>query len=598
MDINERTDVIYQYIVQRRTMEDIAYDMGYSGTGVVSQIVKDGNFNRDRGTRNNFGGGMDLGRYAPGKPAARGIRVTHDMIYDYLCDVDYWGNFDNYIADIAGEMEEERARQQRQEQTIREQQQRQRQLEEQRRREQAARDEEFRRFQEQEQKRKAAEKAAKEKEYPRYIEQGLRCLKGNELQNAYNSFLAAQDCIDTYEVRAYIAETLANAENAASHSDTIVDYLECYKDFLAKNNKRLSTEYMLHLARAYRHKNNLGNSCFYFLLAGESYYLAGDYEKADAIYTENDRKNNRYDKDIVECAFRIAYSRSKKKDMTEADHRYCIKWYNVAVEQGQKTAYSYGNRSYHHRMIGNSYEAVEDAKEAISLGLHERYVYNNLLNAQIDNWDHADLMETLDEMDSYGYSYEPWIRGLAIENSTEHDAEEALPYYRQQIERNANHIQSLFYLTCYESDYRLSVQYGLRYLQLAKDANEKKWIRETVYVKAKATKDPYLIEKALEWNPEKRADYEAEKRQLEEYERQRKAEELRIKQEKERAEAEAEEMRLEKERMKEAEHLREEEHRMEEEKRRLEEERRLAEEAKAFAEKKKEEEELLLAILF
>ena len=609
MNLNEVTDVIYQYIVQKQSMEKIADYMGYgdgnpkAGISIVSEILEEANFNPDKKTRNNnFGGGRDLGRYAPGRPAARGLRITHDMIYDYLCDIDYWGNFDNYVADIADEKRAEREQQQMQEQQRREQQERQRQLEEQRRREQAARDAEFKRIQAQEEARKAAEKAAKEREYPRYIEQGLRYLKADDIRNAYDAFINAQKCKDTYEARKYIAETIANSGNPGSHSDTIIEYLECYSEFLAKSNKKLSPEHMLHLARAYRSKNNLGTSCYYFLLAGEHYYLAKDYAKADAIYTENDKENNRYNRDIVDCAFRMAYSRSKKENMTNADHQYCIKWYTVAIDLGQQTGYAYGNRSHHNRMLGDSYEAVDDAREALSYGIHEKYVYNNLLKAQVDNYDdYDDLTETMDEMDAYGYSYDPWYRGVAIERSYDHEDEEALPYYRQQIKIDPNHAESLNYLMFYETDNRLATEYGFRRLALADDNADEKWLCEAVYYKARSTGDPELIEKALKWYPEARADYEAEKKQHEEYERRVREEEARLAQERARLEAEAEaariaeEQRLAQERRLEAERRLAEEARLAQE-RRLEEERRLAEEARIRREK--EEEELLLTVLF
>lgn len=609
MTIRQGADVIYRYIVEGLTMENVGYATGFT-IKEVSEAVEKGNFNRDRATRNNFQGGQDKGRYAPGRAAAKGVKITRNMILDYLQNIDYWDyDFDQYVAAVAEDMAAERYQQEQYEQERRQQEERRRQQaarEEQYRREQAARAEQQRRAYEAEQARLAAEKAKMEKQYPQYIELARKQLKAGKLQEAIEAARTARKCKDTYETNSLIAEILSSAGNAASHASEIIRELNELEEARKKNGNKLYSNECLWLARAYANSGNKGNACYYYFLAAEPLYEAKDYARADAIYTENDEKTRKYSSWVKDGAFKCAFSRGEKKNPTQADHEYCVAWYDAAITAGQQTAYAYANRSYHQRMLGDSFEAVSDAETAIGMGLREKYVYNNLLKAQVDELDYDGMLETMDEMDRLGHSYEPWYRGYAIENSYDYEDEEALPYYRQQVQKDPNHPESLRFLSIYEKDRAQGARYAIRYVkQASKNDSDAKWMSEVALMNADLSKDPELIRQALELNPEEKAKRKAE----EEQQRIKKAEQARLERERlqreeeqrQRLEAlrraeEAEKRRQEEERRAEEARLAEEEGlRAEAEaRRRAEEELRRAEEA----EKRRQEEETLLAILF
>lgn len=605
MNIRQGADVIYRYIVEGLSMEKVGYATGFT-TAEVSAAVERGNFNRDRATRNNFQSGQDRGRYAPGKAAARGVKITRNMILDYLENIDYWDyDFDEYVAAVAEDMAEERHQQEQYERERREQEERRRQQaarEEQYRREQAARAEQQRRAYEAEQARLAAEKARLEKQYPQYIELARKNLQAGKLQAALDAVRTARKCKNTYETNALIAEIQSTANNAAEHADEIIRELSELESWRKEKGNSLHSNECLWFARAYVNKGDKSNACYYYFLAAEPYYTAKDYERADAIYTENSEKTNMYSSQIKDSAFKCAFSRSQKKNLTDVDYQYCVSWYDAAIQARQQTAYAYGNRSYHHRMLGDSFEAVSDAETAIGMGLHEKYVYSNLLKAQMDECEYDDMLQTMDEMDRRGYAYDPWYRGYAIEYSNEHEDEEAFPYYQKQIQKDPNHLESLRFLAVHVPNRAQGARYAIRYVNLTQgDGFDRKWMRETALVYADFSKDPELIRQALELNPEEKAKREAERNRAEA--------ERRAKAEQERREAEI--RRLEEERRRELEARRQAEEearrRAEEEERRRQEEARLAEEArlraeeeqrKLEAERKRAEEETMLAILF
>ncbi len=608
MTIRQGADLIYRYIVQGLSMEKIANATGFT-IGDVSSAVEKGNFNRDRGQRCNFQSGQDRGRYAPGKAAARGVRITREMILEYLSDIDYWNyDFDEYVAAVAEDVAQEQYQQQQYEQERREQEERRRQQavrEEQYRREQAARAEMQRRAQEAENARRAAEQAAREKQYPQYIELARKNLKAGKLQEALNAVRTARQCKDTYETNALIAEIQSTAGNASSHADEIIRELTELEEARKKNGNSLASNECLWMARAYVNKGNKNNACYYYFLAAEPFYAAKDYVRADAIYTENSENTNMYSSQIKDSAFKCAFSRGEKKDITQGDHQYCIGWYDAAINAKQQIAYAYGNRSFHHRMLGDSFEAVDDAKTAIGLGLHEKYVYLNLLKAQKDEMDNEGMFETMDEMDRRNYAYEPWFRGYAIENSYDYEDEEAIPYYRKQIQKDPNHLESLRFLGGYEKDRAQAARYAIRYVNLTSgDGYDRKRMREIALMYADYSKDADLIRQALELNPQEKAKRIAqeEQRRRDEAERAYKEQE-RIRQEEQRkrleairlAEEEERRRREEEKRAEEARRAEEERIRAEAEQRRREEEeqRRLKE-----TEKRRHEEEILLAILF
>lgn len=591
MTIRQAADILHRYIVQKISMPKLEIATGIP-MSTISELVENAGFNQDRGQRCNFQGGKDLGRYAPGKPAARGLRITREMILDYLENIDYWDrDFENYVAAMAEEMAEEAHQRQLYEQDRLEQEERRRQQaarEEQYRREQAARAEAARREAEAAAARYAAEQAAKEKKYPQYIDQGVRFLKAGKLKEAYDAFLAAKSCRDTYEVRLYIVDVLARASNASEHANTIIQDLESYQDYVKKQGRNLTPEQFLHLARAYCHVGNRGTSCYYYLLAADPYYAAKDFAKADAIYSENDKNNNSYTAMVQNSAFKMAYARSQKGNLTQVDFQYCVKWYTVAIEKGQQTAYAYANRSYHNRMLGETDEAIDDAREALAFGLHEPYVYKNLIDAMIEGYEDDGLLELLEDMDRRKIAYQPWVKGWALEMSDEHESEEATPYFQAQISRDPNHKYSLRFLSVYEPDHIKAAEYGLRFLKLSgKDDTEYSWICEVTLMQADLTHNQTLIEAALQYNPAEKSKRQAAKLAREEAQRRAEAERKRLEQERARQE---EERRRALEAKRQAE---------EEERRRLEEECRLEEERRrAEQEKRRAEEEILLAVLF
>ncbi len=591
MTIRQEADILYRYIVQKVSMPKIEAATGIK-MSQISELAEQTGFNRDRGQRCNFQGGEDWGRYAPGKPAARGLRITREMIMDYLEDVDYWDrDFGNYVAAMAEEMAEEQHQKQLYEQERREQeelQRRQAAREEQYRCEQAARAEAARREAEAAAARYAAEQAAKAKQYPGYIEQGVRFLNAGKIKEAYDAFCAAKNCRDTYEVRAYLAEALAQAGNAQEHANTIIQELETYQDFLKKNGRTLTADQLLYLARAYCHVKNRGTSCYYYLLAAEPFYNAKDFARADAIYTENDKMNNSYTAMVQNSAFKMAYARAQKSGLNQGDYQYCVKWYTVAIERGQQTPYAYANRSYHNRMLGDLDEAIDDAREALALGLFEPYVYKNLIAAMTEGYEGNGLLELLADMDRRKIAYDPWVKGWAIEMSEDHEDKEAIPYYQNQLLRDPNHKESLRFLTVFEPDHTKATEYGLRYLKIAKkDEIGYQWICEATLIQADVTHNEALIEAALQFNPEEKAKRQAERIAREEARRRAEAEQKRLEQER---------MRLEEERRRAAEAKRLAE---EAEQRRIEAERRAEEERqKAERERQRKEEETLLALLF
>ncbi len=595
MTIRQEADILYRYIVLGNPMKNIAGDVGIN-MSTVSDLVEKTGFNRDRATRNNFDGGQDKGRYGNGRAAARGVRVTREMIMEYLEYIDdYYYSFDRYISEVADEMYEEQQEAEMRERERREREEkarRQAALEAERRQEQARREEQYRREMaaraeaerkriEAENARRRAEQEALLKKYPGYIELARKNLREGKLQAALDAVWEARKCQHTYETNALIAEIQSKASNANEHADQIIKELTQLEEWRKQNKKTLTPDENLWFARAYMNKGDKNNSCTYYFYAGDYYYDRKEYEKADVIYTEGVTKTDYFSSWSPSGAFRVAYSRSKKSRLTKEDYKFCASWYGTAIYYNQQKSYAYGNRSWHNRMLGNYDEAVADAKAAISMGLHEEYVYNNLIYAQLANWDYDDIFETMDAMDKRGYGYEPWIKGWAINCSSDYDDEEAMPYFKKQIAIDPGHKESLRYLLIYEKEHRLAAEYALRYLgKIDKNDQEYSFLCDVALNRADLSKDAGLISRALMFNPEEKAQREARIREAEEQKRR----------------IEAERKRLEEERLrKEAERRRAEElKRQEEERLRALEEARL----KAEEEKNRLEEELLLAILF
>ncbi len=591
MTIRQAADILYRYIVLGNSMQKIADDIGIYLSD-VSGVVEDANFNRDRGTRNNFQGGQDKGRYGNGKAAARGIRITREIILEYLEYIDEYNyNFDGYIAEIAEERyaEQQEARMREEERREREERaRRQAALEFQRRQEQAARAEAERKRIEAENARKRAQQEALLKKYPGYIELARKNLSEGKLQAALDAVLDARRCKHTQETNALIAEIQSKATNAKEHADEIIRELTQLEEWRKQNGKTLTPDENVWLARAYLNKGNKNDSCTYYFYAGDYYYDKNEYVKANAIYTEGVEQTNYFSSWSSNGAFRVAFSRAKKPDLTKEDYKFCVSWYSTAIQYNQQKNYAYGNRSWHNRMLGNYEEAVSDAKTAIKLGLHEEYVYNNLMYAQVANLDYDDLFETMDAMDKRGYTYEHWIKGMAIYYSSDYEDKEALPYFKKQIAIDQNHKESLRYLLIYEEEHRLAAEYAIRYLKMIDSSNSQySFICEVALNRADLSKDAALITEALNFNPEEKKRREAKKREAEESKRRAEAERRRL--EEERIRREAERRRAE-----------EEKRRAEEEKRREEERLRALEEArkKEREEKQRAEDELLLAILF
>lgn len=592
MTIKQEAEIIYQYIVVGYSMENIADSMGIEIRD-VSELVKYANFNRDRGQRCNFQSGKDRGRYKPGMAAARGVKITRNMVLEYLQYIEDWNyDFDEYIIAVADDMAEQRRHDQMYEQERREREELRRQLsayEEQVRREQQARAEAMRKAQEAENARRAAEQAAKEREYPKYVQKGFDFLNKNKMQEAYDAFRAAQSCIDTYEVRAYIAKALALSGNAREHADTIISELSLYRGFLDGNNQSMPSEYRLHMARAYAHKERYSDAAYCYFMAAEPYYREEDYIKADEIYTENANVTNTYTLNVENSAFKVACSRANRKNLTREDYEYCVNWYTEAIYHNQLKTYALSNRSYFYRMLGEYEKAITDAKTAITFCLNEDYVYSNLLLAQMDNSDFEDALKTMDKMDSYGYKYEPWVRGYALQQ-TDADGSESIHYFLQQLKIEPNHLTSLQSVAYYSKDYALAADCAMRYAGIVdKSDSDYERMCELALFNAQLSKDASLIARALSLNPKEKARLEAEKRDEEaacrdriERERIRQEQERRLILEQKRLEEEAERKRLEEEKR-----LAE-----EAERKRLEEEKRSAEDAK------KREEEMLIALLF
>lgn len=595
MNIRQEADVLYRYIVLGHTMKTIAEDVGISMSD-VSLLVEDTGFNRDRATRNNFSGGQDKGRYGVGKAAARGVRVTREMILEYLEYIDdYQGRFERYIAEVAEDMyaqqeedrmreqerreREERARRQAEAERMRRQEQARR--EEEYRRAEAARMEEQRRREEAENARRRAEQEALLKKYPGFIEQARRFLKEGKMQSALNMAYEARKCSHTYETNILIAEILASSGNAKEHADTIIKELKQVEQWRKQNGNSLTPDENLWIARAYVNKGNRDDSCTHYFYAGDYYYDRKDYEKANKIYTEGVEKTNYFSSWSKDGAFRVAISRSRLKTLSNEDYKFCVYWYNTAIHYNQQKSYAYANSSWHHRMLKNYDAAVESAKKAMELGLHEEYVYNNLLYAQVANMDYDDIFETMEAMDKRGYKYPSWIKGWAIFYSSDYEDEDAKPYFKKYILTDPNHKESLRYLLIYEDDNALAARYAIRYLKLIDSSDsEYSFICRIALNRADLTADHSLISQALIFNPDEKAEREAKKRAAEEEKRRIEAEKKRLEEERLRKEAEK--------------------RRAEELKRREEERLRLLEEArrKAEAERKRAEEEMLLAILF
>ena len=279
MTIRQEADILYRYIVLGNAMHKIEEDLGVNKS-VVSELVAQTGFNRDRGQRNNFSGGQDKGRYGYGRAAARGVRVTREMILEYLEYIDdYYYSFDRYIAEIAEDMyaqqqeaamqererreREERAR--RQAEADRQRRQEQAQREEAYRREQAARAEAERRRIEAENARRRAEQEAMLKKYPGYIDLARKNLNEGKMQTALNMAYEARKCNHTYETNMLIAEILAKSGNAKEHADAIIRELKQVEEWRRQNNKTLTPEENLWVARAYMNKGRSGADAPLFL---------------------------------------------------------------------------------------------------------------------------------------------------------------------------------------------------------------------------------------------------------------------------------------------------------------------------------------------
>ncbi len=533
MTTNQITEILYLYIVEGYSMEEVGYRTNWT-TAEVSQTVRDFGFNNDGGERKGWQSGKDRGRYKRGSKAARGIAINRNIIREFVDYGDDWDwDFEYYIDCIYEEQAEQRREQQRQQQAnYQAQQQRQRQYEEDMARRQ--REEQQRQQQMEADRRRREEEEKKQQEqnktnYNIYCNAGKKALKEGDLQTALNNFYNARNCTDTYELYALIAETYAKSGNANTHAYEIIKELSVYKQLLDKNNQKFSFDQYLWLARAYAQTNQTDNAANHYCAAADIAYYKKDYILADSIYKENIEKTNKYDGRIVDYAFKVAFCRSKIPNMTVQDHEFCIKYYERAIEKGEQEEYAYGNVSWHYLKTYDYFEAIYAAKMAIDYGNREKYVYNNLLNAYIENGDYDDALELMEKMDDNGYSYEPYLKGECIYNGysildDEEKELEAKKYFKQQYDKNPTHIRSLYMLTILEKDDIKSIEYGLKYLSCVPYENVKndeiakmeyELIADVTFDKAKYSKIQTYIDRAGAYNPGKKAEYDEELRRQE-----------------------------------------------------------------------------------
>ncbi len=584
LSFKAEVEIIYRYIVEGISVNNIDEQMGLN-PGTASKTITECGFNKNKTT--GWKKGEHNGKYRPGSPACKGVRVDRNVIADYLDDLYGWEkDFEWYIdeisKDIAAEREEEYRRFQ--EQQRREQEQRERAA-----RAAASIEEAKRQRQIEEQNAKIAQQKAQQ-DYKNLVNRAKALLDNGKTQDAYNLFLQARNCINTVETSWYLAKILATAQNASQHANSILTYLREYREYLENNNKSFSAQECLWYAEACLGVGFKSDACDYFYYAGDIFYDQKNYKKAAEIYFDANRRTGYWSSNSYAAPFRMAYSFGKKENMTTEDIKSCIFWYEVAIKNNKEKVYAYGNISYWYMRAGRYDDAIEAAQTAIGLGLKEAYVYQNLLSAQIKNGDADNALETMDKMDALGFSYQPWQRGDALFVSDKHDNIEAVPYFEQQLKKDPLHEESIVDLLLMQEENVLikAVPYALRYLELGGKGNYYNNIVNMAISNAKIINDNASYIRLLEFSSEEKKKYNEEKarKKVAEAERQQIEENRQRAEEERRAELER---KIREEAKKKA---AEEQQRLKEQERLLEEKRQ--EELRKIEQKRREEEILLL----
>lgn len=319
MNTNYIASILYDYVVDGWTMEDIADDNGIT-TGEVSALVRSYGFNYQK--QGSYRSGQHRGAYKSGyrctyaygsvKYQIKHTVIKQDLVnfvnsnrnasLDYPCNPDAFGDYlDKYVipkeaeAIIRKQKQEQLEQQRRAEERRRQAEAEQRRIaEEQRRRkekeEYLRRSEEIRRQleaaqrqREEEQRRKAEEEQRRQKTFYALFEKGKRQLEANRISDALSKFRQAESMYYTNLLNTYIAYSLAKSPNSSEFAREICDRIN---KAMALDNYQPGYNDYYFLAKAYLALNDKNNACDNFFYAGDIAYDQNDFALADKTYTE------------------------------------------------------------------------------------------------------------------------------------------------------------------------------------------------------------------------------------------------------------------------------------------------------------------------
>ena len=498
----QEVKILYNYIVKGQNMENSGAPFGWS-ISEVSQLIHDFGFNRNK--KGAYQKGEDCGRYKPGKPDACGLKITSAMIEDYAYNCEYWDySFADYVQAAAEDMQAELRRQQ----AIRAENDRrewEREAQEQMRLEWVKEQQEKQRQREEAAKREAEQK---KRDYPKHLDAARKYLRSGNLQQALDEANKAFDYGNTWEAYILIAEILASAGNAGQHAAEITQKFTEYRN----SGGKLNAEQLLWLARAELQLNRRNDACNDYFRAADIWYDKSEFARADSIYTEAIEKTNLYSGVTPDGAFRAAYCRSKKKSLTEDDHRFCEKWFEIAADNDQYPEEALGLRTVHLRALHDHWETYHCAQDARDAGNTDDYVLQNLLWATVECGNESEALELIEEMEDSYVSFEPWLKGETLRLSSDHDDAEAVEWFDKQLKLDPDHPKALLGL-CFalvDTDRARSCSCGLKYLKTFKPVSEKddynyNVVKDMVLWQAKACGRRDLLDAALEYHPDKKA---------------------------------------------------------------------------------------------
>lgn len=185
----KEVDIIYSYIVNGISMQNLAQSYGWKH-GEIKSVIRNNGFNRNATGK---WSGEDFGGYAKGKKNTLGYTITKDMIWDYVNNYDVARySFTDYLTAIKSKQEHDRQQSQQQAEQQRIQQQEQIRLqnernEQERLRELAQRQQEEARRRQAEHERQQEESARQQKEAKKQAD--LKANKHIEYMNTAQKLL-------------------------------------------------------------------------------------------------------------------------------------------------------------------------------------------------------------------------------------------------------------------------------------------------------------------------------------------------------------------------------------------------------------------------